>query len=291
MTTDQKSTDMTTTEQSKDAKADEMTHSVNAETIEHVTPMTNPENDLRLIEAVKLYPKVTAWCLGLTSAILLWGYDNIIVGQITAVPAFQRDFGEWSAEEEEFIFPAMWLGLWSASSNLGSFFGSIAGGFIQDRIGRKLSLNLGSILAALGICVLFSSYWVEELEANRGVFFAGKVFQGFATGIIKVQVLTYISENVPTALRGSAMALVPTFTLLGQLIGALVIFGIEDNPSARGYMVSLGSQWILSLAPFILSVTMPESPAYLVRKGQFEAAMHSTKRLVAPKVDPEVVFR
>lgn len=146
------------------------------------------------------------------------------------------------------------------------------------------------MICVAGIAVIFFSQWVEHLDSKRGVFFAGKVVQGIATGIIKVQCLTWISENAPTTLRGSAMALIPTFTLLGQLVGAVVIYAINDIYSPRGYLIALGSQWILSLTPFILSLTMPESPAYLIRRGQDAAAMRSIERLVAPKVDPSAVF-
>ena len=249
------------------------------------------EEDLKLLAAVKLYPKTVGWCMGLTSAILLWGYDLVIVGSITAVPAFQRDYGVWSAEADQYIFPATWLGLWSAGQPLGSLFGSILGGFLQDRIGRKKSLNIGSLICAAGILVIFSSHWSGIVDGKRGIFLAGKVVQGVAIGIIKVQCLTYISENAPTALRGSAMALIPTFTLLGQLIGAVVIYSINDIETSNGYLIALGSQWILSIIPFVLSLTMPESPAYLIRRGQDDAAMRAIERLVAPKVDPIPIFQ
>lgn len=42
-----------------------------------------------LWQNVKKYRKVTYITLGLTSAILLYGYDNVIVGTISAMPVFQ----------------------------------------------------------------------------------------------------------------------------------------------------------------------------------------------------------
>lgn len=42
-----------------------------------------------LWQNVKKYRKVTYITLGLTSAILLYGYDNVIVGTISAMPFFQ----------------------------------------------------------------------------------------------------------------------------------------------------------------------------------------------------------
>jgi|TARA_R110002003_G_scaffold116_14_gene10175 hypothetical protein len=42
-----------------------------------------------LWQNVKKYRKVTYITLGLTSAILLYGYDNVVVGTISAMPVFQ----------------------------------------------------------------------------------------------------------------------------------------------------------------------------------------------------------
>lgn len=42
-----------------------------------------------LWQNVKKYRKVTYITLGLTSAILLYGYDNVVVGTISAMPDFQ----------------------------------------------------------------------------------------------------------------------------------------------------------------------------------------------------------
>jgi hypothetical protein len=45
-----------------------------------------------LWQNVKKYRKVTYVTLGLTSAILLYGYDNVVVGTISAMPVFQYVF-------------------------------------------------------------------------------------------------------------------------------------------------------------------------------------------------------
>lgn len=234
-----------------------------------------------LWQAVRTYPKVVTYFACLTSAVILWGYDLVIVGSVTAVPAFQKDFGELF--EDEWIIPAGWLSLWLAFGPLGSLFGSITGGFIQDRIGRRYSLMTGAIIASMAVAVIFTSNLPATLDARRGMFLVGKTIQGFAVGIIKIQCLTYVSENAPTVLRGPAMALFPTATLLGQLIGSAVVFSIEDVETSNGYLIAFGSQWILSIFPFTLSIVMPESPAYLVRKNRMEEAYRAAQRLFEPK--------
>lgn len=237
--------------------------------------------DLAFFQAVRRYPKVAAYCLALTTSILLWGYDLVVVGSVTGVPAFQRDFGE--LYEGSYSFPSTWLSLWLAFGPLGSAIGSVAGGWLQDRIGRRFSLLAGSITSAIAVVIIFIANTPSNMEARRGVYLVGKTVQGFSVGIIKVQALTYVSENAPTCLRGPAMALFPTFTLLGQLIGSVVVFLITNDETSRGYRIAFASQWVLSAAPFFLSFVLPESPAYLVRRGRTAEALHSAKRLFEPR--------
>jgi hypothetical protein len=45
-----------------------------------------------LWQNVKKYRKVTYTTLALTSAILLYGYDNVVVGTVSAMPVFQYVF-------------------------------------------------------------------------------------------------------------------------------------------------------------------------------------------------------
>jgi hypothetical protein len=42
-----------------------------------------------LWQLLKRWPKVVMYCLALSSAILLYGYDLLIVGTVSAMPAFQ----------------------------------------------------------------------------------------------------------------------------------------------------------------------------------------------------------
>lgn len=52
-----------------------------------------PEEQLSLMTAVRRRPRVVGYSLALTSTIILWGYDMVIVGNVSAMPASQ-----WVAE-------------------------------------------------------------------------------------------------------------------------------------------------------------------------------------------------
>ncbi|KAF6809048.1 maltose permease [Colletotrichum musicola] len=242
-----------------------------------------PEDDLPLGQAIRRYPKVVAYCLALTIIVIGWGYALVIVGTIVAVESFQHDYG--ARFEDGWIIPSLWVSLWSASIPLGMAFGSIFAGWYQDRVGCRMSLRTGSVICAIGVTGIFFSHLPSNINAMRAMFFVGKVVQGLSIGILKVTAMTYISETAPTALRASAMGLVPTGNLVGQLLGSIVLFIINDNPGRAGYLASFGSQWTLAVVPFILSIFIPESPAYLEEKGRSDQAVESARRLYAPRAD------
>jgi MFS family permease len=106
--------------------------------------------------------------------------------------------------------------------------GSLIAGFFQDWYGRKVSFAIGSFLAAVGVAVCFVSNLPPGINARRGAFLAGKGFQGGAIGMVLTTCQTYMSEVLPPKLRGPVLAFFPIFTLLGQLIGSVVIYVCLD---------------------------------------------------------------
>ena len=59
------------------------------------------EPELTLWQAVSKWRKLVLYCVGLSSAVLLYGYDQAIVGSVSGLPAFQYvefciDYWAWS---------------------------------------------------------------------------------------------------------------------------------------------------------------------------------------------------
>lgn len=155
--------------------------------------------------------------------------------------------------------------------------GAIVGGSFQDKYGRRISLATGTVLSAVGVAICFVSNLPEDIDSRRGLFLAGKGFQGGAIGMIIATIQTYMSEILPPNLRGPLLAFIPIFTLVGQLIGAAVIHACIDLH--QGYIICFGTQWPLSVVPVIMAFVIPESPTYLVRKDRFDAAFKAQKKL------------
>ena len=200
--------------------------------------------------------------------------------------SFRRDFG--ILYEEKWILPSAWLALWNVASPIGAMGGSVFGGWLQDKIGRRLALAISSFLSALAVAIMYISYLPHDITGRRVAFLMGKFFQGGSIGAAMAVCQTYMSEILPPALRGSGMAFFPVFTLIGQLTGALVIYGAlgADN----GYAIAFGSQWPFSFVPVVVAFFIPESPAWLVRKRKMDKAHAAQSRLDPPGTDTKATI-
>ena len=250
--------------------------------VEHREVHGDDEETLR--DSIVLYHKMILYCIGLSFSFLLTGYDTVVTGTVTAVPKFQQDFGE-HFHAERYIIPSVWMSLWSALGYVGSIIGAAVAGPWQDRSGRRWPLAWGSLISAVAVAILYVSNLPVDIDTRRGLFLFGKIVQGFAIGVVTAATQTYISENVPTSLRGPTMALFPTFTLLGQLVGAVVIYVSLRDASSNSYRLSFASQWPFSAVPLVMALVVPESPAYLVRRDREVAALHAERRLHLKQVD------
>ncbi|PYH95658.1 MFS general substrate transporter [Aspergillus ellipticus CBS 707.79] len=227
--------------------------------------------------AVKQSPRVLCYCVALASGILLFGYDLVIVGNVSSLPEFQRDFGR--RLHGKLIIPSLWLSLWDVASPVGGILGSLSAGLIQDRVGRRVCLGVASVVSAGAVAIAYVSNRPGDIDARRAVFFMGKLVQGFAVHVVTCTTQTYMSEVLPAVLRGPVLAFFPLFTLLGQLVGSVVVYEALDVRGSRGYLDCFASQWAFSVVPLVVAVGLPESPTYLVRRGRVGEARRAQRRL------------
>lgn len=229
---------------------------------------------------VRKYPKLTLYTVGLAIAFLLGGYDSVIVTTVPSVSQFKKDFGvQYGSDKNEYIIPSMWLSLWGALGSVGQIVGALFCPSWQDRSGRRIPMILSTVLSAVAVAVVYVSYLPADINARRAVFLIGEIVQGLATGVLTTTAQTYISETVPTSLRGSAMALCPTFVLLGQLIGAVVVFVSSGGDSKSSYLNTFISMWPFSAVTLLIVMLVPESPAFLVRNGRLVDAHRALQKL------------
>ncbi|KAH7403894.1 maltose permease MAL61 [Cadophora sp. MPI-SDFR-AT-0126] len=248
--------------------------------IDSVDPYSS--TTISIWESARQNPKVMLYTGLMTSGAMAFGFDIIIVGVITAVPAFLEKFGEKLGEQ--YIIPSLWLSLWNAFMQIGFMVGSVINGSLSDKFGRKISMGVGSLITTCAVLIIFVSDRPGNLDHRRGAFLVGKTIIGVGLSMMMATSTTYVSEIAPAKLRGPLLSLFQFLLILGQLIAA----GAAHSQLAIGfkpesYRICFATQWACSGLAFVAAIVVPESPFYLLRRGKIDSARKAIANLHEPE--------
>ncbi|KAH7114985.1 general substrate transporter [Dactylonectria estremocensis] len=227
--------------------------------------------------------RVFLYALFANTGALLFGYDILVQGTITALPAFSMYYGSYFGDA--LILPAMWQGLWQAMNSLGIMVGAAMNGALQDRFGRRVMFFVGGAISAVAGTLEFISSDLGSLEARRGVLLAGKIILGTGMGILMSSCQTYVSEISSTRLRTILLGLFPLLIVVGQIMAVTVVFKQILDFTTRAIKVPFGSQWAFSGLAMISAFVIPESPPWLISNDKIAAAGKSLERLHGSESD------
>ncbi|XP_056408745.1 solute carrier family 2, facilitated glucose transporter member 8 isoform X1 [Hyla sarda] len=169
---------------------------------------------------------------------------------------------------------ASWFG---SIVTIGAAAGGILGGWLVDRVGRKLSLMLCAFPYVLGFALIISAQ-------NMWMLLGGRVLSGLASGVTSLVVPVYISETSHSGVRG----------MLGSCVQLMVVTGIVG-----AYIAGMVVSWrwlavVCSVPPVLMVILMcfmPETPRYLINQERRAEAMAALHFLRGPDVDHEWEYR
>ena len=199
-------------------------------------------------------------------------YDLFLTGYIA--PGLSRS-GLLSTTTQAF-FGFSGIGAFVAATFAGLFVGTFFLGFLADRFGRRAIFTY----ALLG-------YTAASVIMACQTSPAGLLFWRFLAGIgIGVEVITidaYITELVPSRMRGRAFAVnqsimftaVPIVAFLAWWLVPLAPYGVEG----WRWVVLIGAA--ASMVIWVLRLYLPESPLWLARHGRNEEALRILATLEA----------
>uniref|UniRef100_A0A3Q0RHH7 Solute carrier family 2 member 8 n=1 Tax=Amphilophus citrinellus TaxID=61819 RepID=A0A3Q0RHH7_AMPCI len=165
---------------------------------------------------------------------------------------------------------ASWFG---SIVTLGAAVGGLLGGWMVEKIGRKLSLMLCTLPFIFGFTIIIAAQ-------NVWMFYVGRALTGLASGIASLVVPVYISEMAHERVRGT----------LGSCVQLMVVMGIMG-----AYLGGLFMDWrwlavCCSIPPTLLMVFMcfmPETPRFLLSQGRRREAEEALRFLRGPDAPVE----
>jgi len=208
--------------------------------------------------------RIFFWSLTSALAGFLFGFDTVVISG--AEKTIQALWG---------LSPAL-HGKAIASALYGTVAGSLLGGWLADRFGRKATLLWIGVLYFVGAVG-------SGLAPGVATFIIARVIGGLGIGISTVVAPMYISEIAPPRHRGR----------LAGMFQFNIVFGILIAYVSNALLAGVGEnawRWMLGVAAFpsflyaAFCIGLPESPRWLLsRKGDREAGIR-----VLQRIEPEV---
>jgi SP family general alpha glucoside:H+ symporter-like MFS transporter len=234
------------------------------------------EHNMTAMQALKLYPKAVAWSLLLSCAIIMEGYDVVLIGSFFGFPAFNMKYGHLMSDGKYGLSAAWQTGMTNAMS-VGQILGLFINGIVSERYGYRKTL-MACLMTTVGfIFILFFAPNVQTLVA-------GEFLMGIPLGVYQTLTVTYASEVCPVSLRAYLTTYVNLCWVIGQLIASGILKGLVGRTDQWGYRIPFAIQWMWPIPIFIGVYLAPESPWWLVRKDRREDAIKAVKRLT--RADP-----
>lgn len=194
---------------------------------------------------------------------LLYGYDTGIISG--ALLQIRRDFGTGNGMEQVIASAIL----------LGAVVGALTCSRLSERRGRRGTVLLISAVFAVGSLLCSVAPGAASLAL-------GRVVLGFAVGGATQTVPMYIAELAPADRRGR---LVLTFQVgIGVGIVVSTLVGASESVSWR---VSIGVAAVPALLMLLLTLKLPESPRWLVKRDEPEAARRALRRVRPEGADVE----
>ncbi|XP_044279321.1 proton myo-inositol cotransporter isoform X5 [Varanus komodoensis] len=189
----------------------------------------------------------------------LFGYDTGVVS------------GALLLLKKELNLDAFWQELLVSSTVGAAAFSALLGGVLNGWCGRRICILLASFIFTAGAALLAAA---QDKETLLG----GRIVVGLGIGIASMTVPVYIAEVAPPHLRGRLVTINTLFITGGQFF-ASVIDGAFSYLPKNGWRYMLGLSAVPAVIQFFGFLFLPESPRWLIQKGQTQKARRILSRM------------
>lgn len=256
---------------------DDLAHALDAQVIHDAAKADATEHKMTLLQAFKSHRRAIFWSMALSAALIMEGYDVVVIASFYGHPAFLKRFGVLvPGTTDQFVIPAEWQSALSNGSAAGGIIGLFINGWAADRYGPKIVMTT-ALIALIGF--IFILVFAKSLT----MLVIGEVFCGLPWGVFQTLTTAYASEVCPIQLRGYLTAYVNLCWGIGILISSGVVKASLSIESDWSWRMPFMIQWVW-IPPLLLIVYFaPPSPWWLVRNGRLDEAQNALERLTNPE--------
>jgi MFS family permease len=186
--------------------------------------------------------------------------------------------------------PSSWLlGLTGAATQGGAVIGALAGGWLTDRVGRRV-VFLGTML------MFFVFGTAQAFAPNVAVLAVLRFFLGIPLGADIANGYTYIMEYMQRGKREVMGNRWQFMFAAGEVVAiavVLVFMSLHVAPDSL-WRIVLGFSGLPAIVLFLLRYNLPETVIWLIHRGKFHQAKQVAARVygdtldMLPDVDMEV---
>ncbi len=166
------------------------------------------------------------------------------------------------------------VGLIGASLVFGAVFGAGLGGPVADRLGRKKLMLADMIIIGTGAAT-------SALANGFPQLFIGQLLVGVGVGIDFPASSSYVSEVLPKRSRARMMVATIACQSVGMLLAAVIALVLLKNVhSAQIWRLFLVTEAVIAFLFFLLRLSEPDSPHWLMTRGRFAEAAQAFLRIM-----------
>jgi MFS family permease len=200
------------------------------------------------------------WVLS-TGGTLLDGYVIFVLG--VAMPIIIAGFH---------IQPGV-VGLIGASLVFGAVIGAGVGGPMADHLGRKKLMLADMMIIAAGASI-------SALARGPAMLFIGQLLVGMGIGIDFPASSSYVCEILPKPSRARMMVATIACQSVGMLLAAAVTLLLLRSGNAQAWRLFLATEAAIAVLFFVLRLSAPESPHWLISRAKFAEAAQAFIRIM-----------
>ena len=227
---------------------------------------------------------------------LLFGYDTAVInGAVDSLKAYFVDprFTDLSNPAQANAANSL-LGFVVSCALIGCIIGGLIGGWVSNRVGRKRGLMVAAVLFLISALGASAPEFPFAPIGHGGPgymanFIVFRVLGGIGVGLASMLSPMYIAEIAPPKIRGNLVAWNQFAIIFGMLVIYFVNFGIAKVGSGDAWLNSIGWRYMffsgaIPAALFlVLLFFVPETPRYLMLKGDENGARGVLAKLVKPE--------